>query len=59
MYKDFKTKHTESRLIIEKTFFGFGFLADFYPSIFSARKTICFIRIDFFFIRFWMDIYKK
>jgi hypothetical protein len=58
MYKDFNTKNTSSRLIIEKTFFGFGFLADFCPPL-AFRETICFIRIDFFFIRFWMDIYKK
>jgi hypothetical protein len=59
MYKDFKTKNTQSRLIIEKIFFGFGFLVDFCTDQFTMRERLCFIRIDFFFIRFWMDIYKN
>ena len=58
MYKDFKTKHTDSRLIIEKAFFGFGFLIDFHNA-FATREIVCSIRIDFLFIRFWVDIYKN
>jgi hypothetical protein len=59
MYKDFNTKRTNLILNIEKNFFGLGFSIDFGDSIYTPREVLCSIRIDFFFIRFWMDIFKK
>jgi hypothetical protein len=58
MYKDFKTKNTDGRLIILKCFFGFGFHLDFISPTFSRQKRFSVI-IDLIFIRFWWNFYKK
>lgn len=55
--KDFEFKKIEGSVIFDKKFFGFGFLIDFH-SLTTYRDKIFIIRIDFIFIRFWLNYYK-
>ena len=58
MIRDFKTKNTDGRLLIQKTIFGIGFNIDFVTATFD-RPRIAVIYFDLFCIRFWYSFYKK
>lgn len=58
MVKDFKTKNGDGRLIISKQFFGIGFHLNFVEP-YTYREIIYSISIDFMFIRFWFQVFKK
>jgi hypothetical protein len=56
--KDFKTKKTDGRLLIQKTMFGLGFNIDFASATFH-RQIFVSIAFDMMFIRFWINFYKN
>lgn len=58
MIKDFKTKNSDGRLLIQKCIFGLGFHINFISATVHRQKKYSII-IDFIFIRFWLNIYKK
>jgi len=58
MIRDFKTKNTDGRLLIQKTIFGIGFSIDFVTATF-LRERIVTIYVDLIFIRFWWSLYKR
>jgi hypothetical protein len=58
MIKDFKTKNTDGRLIIDKKIFGLGFNIDFVTATFD-RPRIVTVYFDLIFIRFWWNLYKS
>lgn len=58
MIRDFKTKRTDGRLLIQKTIFGIGFNIDFVTATFD-RPRIVTIYFDLIFIRFWWNLYKR
>jgi hypothetical protein len=58
MIKDFKNKNSDGRLLIQNCFFGLGFHLDFISATFNRDKKYSII-IDFIFIRFWWNVYKK
>jgi hypothetical protein len=57
MIKDFKFKKSEGRIILDNCFFGIGFMIDFVNPVFFIEKELS-IRLDFFFLRFWVNFYK-
>jgi hypothetical protein len=57
MVRNFKTKRTDGRLLIQKTFFGIGFNID-YVTATAIRERLVVIYLDLIFIRFWWNIYK-
>jgi hypothetical protein len=57
MIKDFKTKNSDGRLLMQKCFFGIGFHLDFISATYGRDKKFQ-ILIDFVFIRFWWNVYK-
>jgi len=58
MIRDFKTKNSDGRLLIQKTLFGIGFNIDFVTATFD-RPRIVTIYFDIIFIRFWWSLYKR
>jgi len=56
--KEFKTKNTDSRLIIDKCFFGIGIHLNFIEANFNRERRFLLI-IDLMFIRFWWNVFKK
>jgi|SRR5690606_13496394 len=58
MIKDFKTKNSDGRLIIQKKIFGIGFNIDFVTATFDKPRLVT-IYFDLIFIRFWLNIYKS
>ncbi len=58
MIRDFKTKNSDARILIQKCFFGIGFHLDFISATFHRQKLFH-IEIDLIFIRFWWNQYKS
>ena len=57
MIKDFKSKNSYGRLLIQKCFFGLGIHINFITANFDREKKYVLI-IDFIFLRFWINVYK-
>ena len=58
MILNFKTKRTDTGLVIQKTLFGIGFSIDFVTASYG-RERIMTIYCDLIFIRFWWNLYKN
>ena len=58
MIKDFKSKNSDGRLLIQKRFFGLGLHLDFISATIHRDKKYS-LMIDFIFIRFWWNVYKN